>query len=71
MARKKQPVFVPYKEILCLAIKELDREILDYEAGSHGGSAEAHELTSMLTEPLYAKSEILKELYFIETGVDY
>lgn len=70
MAKKQETVSVSYKEIVCLAIKELNREIDDYEEKGKDKGAEAQELIASLTKPLREKKEKLKTLYLIETGTE-
>lgn len=71
MAKKQETVSISYKEILVLAIKELDQEIDDYEAKGKGKGTEAQELITNITQPLRDKREKVKALYLIETGVEY
>ena len=73
MPKKQEtaPVSVPYRDIVCLAIKELDREIGDYEEKGQGKGTEAQELIASITKPLYDKRNKLKALYLIETGTEY
>ena len=71
MARKQETIFVPYKEIVCLAIKEISREIDEYEEKAKGKGTDAANLVTSVTKPLYEKREILKSLYRAETGTEY
>lgn len=67
----QENVFISYKEIICLAIKELDREIEYYEKKGDVKSEEARELIDNITLPIRNKRKKLKDLYFIETGTEY
>ena len=60
-----------HKEIICLAIKAIETEINEYEEKTKGADASTKELIASITKPLYEKSEILKSLYAIESGVEY
>lgn len=72
MAKKSNPV-ITYKEILCLAISNLEGQIDHYRAKSAGLPAdhEIHATIQALIEPLEKKQEVLKQMYEFECGVAY
>lgn len=70
MKKKQEVTYISYKEIICLAINEISREIDDYEKKCEGKGAEAQELIANITKPLMEKRELLKTLYRIETGTE-
>ena len=76
MAKKNTPI-ITHTEILCLAINKLLDEIKDIERrGAEliertGNKEMADNIVAQLAAPITPKLEALKEMYRIETGVDF
>lgn len=71
MTKKQENISTTYREILVLAIHEIEREIGEYEEKITGNTPEAQSLLSAMTKPLEDKLENIKTLYLIETGCEY
>lgn len=69
MAKKNSPI-ITHVEILCNAIRNIEREIRDQKAFMDGIPQCEAMLASYIAERT-PKLEALKEMYRIETGTDY
>ena len=70
MARKNNTPAITHTEIYCYAIRELTREIDDWEKKTEG-HPELRNNIDQVNAPLIAKREALREMYRLETGVEY
>lgn len=71
MAKINDAAAITYMEIICLAIKQLEREIDDFDGKATGDEKQVQEIVANITKPLHEKRELLKTLYRIESGVEY
>ena len=67
---KKNKPAITHTEILCLAIRCLQKEVDDMTAYCEGIESKAEYLAFFLDQRT-PKLEAMKELYRIETGTDY
>ena len=71
MAKKTTPI-ITHTEILSRAISSIDAEIADWHRKCEGLPQEQKEaMITISTKELRSKLEALKEMYRIETGVEY
>ena len=72
MAKKAEPV-ITYTEILCRAIRSVELELSKYHANMNALPADhplRNDISNMMM-PLQKKLNAMKQLYEIETGVEY
>lgn len=71
MAKKTTPV-ITHTEILSRAIKCIEADIADWHRKCEGlPQAQREAMIDVSTKELRSKLEALKEMYRIETGVEY
>ena len=67
---KKATPIITHTEILCYAIRNIEAEIEDMRQRCEGKPG-AEEFLASTTERLTPKLEALREMYRMETGVEY
>lgn len=65
---KKTIPYIPQREILHLAIQQVDVQIHDWESRATPGTSST---ISDIIKPLAQKREMLERLYEMETGTEY
>lgn len=70
---KETMPYIPQREILHLAIQQVDVQIHDWESKKEAipENSSTQEMINEIIKPLAVKREMLERLYEMETGTEY